>query len=154
MYIPVWPYILTFFVLSFYSFLNISSCYSLLILLFISLLILLFLYLNCLLYYRHANWTTLNKGTLINGKSNEKTPRKFQFGKKSAKIYHCLYSSKEQLQVALWTYMFLMFGFNTEKSLHTLPLRSVSFLSLPLYPSLFNPSPSYPWSVWLPKLKE
>ncbi len=31
----------------------------------------------------------------------EKTPRKFQFGKKSAKVYHCLYSSIEQLQVAL-----------------------------------------------------
>ncbi|MFN9903079.1 MAG: hypothetical protein ACK55Z_30775 [bacterium] len=31
----------------------------------------------------------------------EKTPRKFQFGKKSAKVYHCLYSSTEQLQVAL-----------------------------------------------------
>ena len=85
---------LTFFVLSFYSFLNISSCYSLLLFLFISLLILLFLYLNCLLYCRHAFKHTL-------GKSNEKSPRKFQFGKKSAKIYHCLYSSKEQLQVAL-----------------------------------------------------
>jgi hypothetical protein len=31
----------------------------------------------------------------------EKTPRKFEFGKKSTKIYHCLYSSIEQLQVAL-----------------------------------------------------
>ncbi len=31
----------------------------------------------------------------------EKTPRKFQFGKKSAKVYHCLYSSTVQLQVAL-----------------------------------------------------
>jgi hypothetical protein len=31
----------------------------------------------------------------------EKTPRKFQFGKKSAKVYHCWYSSTEQLQVAL-----------------------------------------------------
>ncbi len=31
----------------------------------------------------------------------EKTPRKFQFGKKSAKVYHSLYSSTEQLQVAL-----------------------------------------------------
>jgi hypothetical protein len=33
----------------------------------------------------------------------EKTPRKFQFGKKSAKVYHCLCSSTEQLQIALWT---------------------------------------------------
>ena len=31
----------------------------------------------------------------------EKTPRKFQFGKKSAKVNHCLSSSIEQLQVAL-----------------------------------------------------
>jgi hypothetical protein len=31
----------------------------------------------------------------------EKTPRKFQFGKKSAKVYHCFYSYTEQLQVAL-----------------------------------------------------
>ncbi len=61
-----------------------------------------------------------------------KTPRKFQFGKKSAEVYHCLYSSIEQLQGALWTYMFLMFGFNNKKSLHTLPLRSAPFLSLHL----------------------
>jgi hypothetical protein len=77
-----------------------------------------------------------------------------QFGKKSAKVYHCLFSSTEQLQVVLWTVMFIMFGFNNEKSLHTLPLRSVSFLSLHLYPSLFNPSVSSPESVWLLKLKE
>jgi hypothetical protein len=31
----------------------------------------------------------------------EKTPRKFQFGKKSATVYHCLYSLLMQLQVAL-----------------------------------------------------
>jgi hypothetical protein len=31
----------------------------------------------------------------------EKTPRKFQFGKKSAKVYRSLYSLTEQLQVAL-----------------------------------------------------
>ncbi len=31
----------------------------------------------------------------------EKTPRKFQFDKKSAKVYHCLYNLTEQLQVAL-----------------------------------------------------
>ncbi len=53
-------------------------------------------------------------------------------GKKSANVYHCLYSSTEQLQVALVTYMPLMFGFNNEKSLRTLPLLSVSFLSLNL----------------------
>ncbi len=82
---------------------------------------------------------TLCKGTEINGEINylQKTPRKFQFGKKSAKVYHCLYSSTEQLQVALWTYMFLKFGLNYDKCIHTLPLRSVPFhispsLSLPL----------------------
>jgi hypothetical protein len=37
----------------------------------------------------------------VNDTYVEKTPRKFQFGKKSAKVYHCLYSSTEQLQVAL-----------------------------------------------------
>jgi hypothetical protein len=31
----------------------------------------------------------------------EKTPRNVPVGKKSAKVYHCLYSSIEQLQVAL-----------------------------------------------------
>ncbi len=74
--------------------------------------------------------------------------------KKSAKVFHSLYSSTEQLQVALWTYMSVSLGLNNEKSLHTLPLRSVPFLSLPLTPSLFNPSLSSPWSVWLIKLKE
>ncbi len=34
-----------------------------------------------------------------------------QFGKKSAKVYHCLYSSIKQLQVALRTYSFLRLGF-------------------------------------------
>jgi hypothetical protein len=62
----------------------------------------------------------------------EKTPRKCQFGKKSAKVNHSLYSSTEQLQVALRTYIFLWFGLDTEKSIHTLPLRSVPFLSLHL----------------------
>jgi len=67
----------------------------------------------------------------------EKTPRKFQFGKKSAKVYNCLYSSTEQLQVALWTYMLLNLGLNNDKFINTLPLRSVPFhispsLSLPL----------------------
>ncbi len=63
-----------------------------------------------------------------------------QFGKKSAKVYHLLYSSTKQLRVALWTYMFLKFGLNNEQSIHTLPLRSVPFLSLHLYPSLSKPS--------------
>ena len=62
----------------------------------------------------------------------EKTPRKCQFGKKSAKVNHSLYSSTEQLQVALRTYIFLWFGLNKEKSIHILPLRSVPFLSLHL----------------------
>jgi hypothetical protein len=56
--------------------------------------------------------------------------------------------------VALWTYMFLKFGLNNEKSIHTLPLWSVPFLSLHLYPSLSKPSVLSPLSVWLPKLKE
>ncbi len=55
-----------------------------------------------------------------------------QFGKKSAKVNHCLYSSTEQLQVALWTYMFLKLGFNNEKSINTLPLPSLHLLSLHL----------------------
>ena len=62
----------------------------------------------------------------------EKTPRKFQFGKKSAKGYHSLYSSTEQLQVALWTFMSIRLGWNNEKSIHTLPLLSLHLLSLPL----------------------
>ncbi len=37
-----------------------------------------------------------------------------QFCKKSAKLYHCLYSSIEQLQVALWICMFLKFGINND----------------------------------------
>ena len=76
---------------------------------------------------------TLGNGTKINGKTNvEKTPRKFQFGKKSAKVNHSLYSSTEQLQVALRTYIFLWFGLNKEKSIHTLPLQSFQLLSLHL----------------------
>ncbi len=42
---------------------------------------------------------------------------------KSAKVYHSLYSSTEQLQVVLWTYIFLWLGLNNEKSINTLPLR-------------------------------
>jgi hypothetical protein len=77
-----------------------------------------------------------------------------QFGKKSAKLYHSLYSSTEQMQVALWTYMFIKLGLNNKKSIHTLPLLSVPFLSLNLYPSFLKPSLSSPWSVWLLKQKE
>ncbi len=51
-----------------------------------------------------------------------------QFGKKSAKGYHRLYNSTEQLQVALWTYIFLRLGLNHKKSLHT--LRLVALVSL------------------------
>ncbi len=54
-------------------------------------------------------------------------PAKIPVWEKSAKVYHCLYSSIEQLQVALWIYMFLKSGLNNEKSRHTLPLRSVPF---------------------------
>jgi hypothetical protein len=43
--------------------------------------------------------------------------------KKSAKVYHSLNGSTEQLQVAWWTYIFLWLGLNNEKSIHTLPLR-------------------------------
>ncbi len=35
-----------------------------------------------------------------------------------------------KLQVALWTYMFLKFGLNNEKFIHTLSLQFVPFLSL------------------------
>jgi hypothetical protein len=60
-------------------------------------------------------------------------PRKLsQFGKKSAKVYRSLYSSTEQLQVALWTYLLLNLGLNKENYLHTLPLRSFSLPSLHL----------------------
>ncbi len=55
-----------------------------------------------------------------------------QLDKKSAKAYPSLYSSTEQLQVALWSYMFLKLGLNNEKSTHTLPLKSLPLLSLPL----------------------
>ncbi len=48
-----------------------------------------------------------------------------QFGKKSAKVYHCLYSSTEQLHVALWTYMLLNLGLNNDKCIYTLPLQKI-----------------------------
>ncbi len=57
-------------------------------------------------------------------------PAKSQFGKKSAKVYHSLYSSTEQLQLSWWTCMFFKLGFNNEKSIHTLPLQSLPLLSL------------------------
>jgi hypothetical protein len=39
---------------------------------------------------------------ILPSKNIQKKPREiFQFGKKSAKVYHCFYSSIEQLQVAL-----------------------------------------------------
>jgi len=78
----------------------------------------------------------------------EKTPRNVQFGKKSAKVYHCLYSLLMQLQVALWTYMFLKLGLNNEKSLLiSLCNLSLSYLSYFIL-SLSKPSVSYPWAVW------
>ncbi len=67
----------------------------------------------------------------------EKILRNFQFGKKSAKVFHCLYSSIEQLLVALWTYMFLKLGLNKEKSIHTLSLQSLHLQTLCLV-SLVN----------------
>ena len=78
------------------------------------------------------------------------------FGKKSAKVYQSipqliLYSSIEQLQVALWTFMFIMLGFNNEKSLHTLPLLfPISYLVIS-NPSISKPSVLSNWSVWLLK---
>ena len=84
----------------------------------------------------------------------EKTPRQFQFGKKSAKVYHCLYSSIEQLQVALWTSMFIS-GLLIKNSLFTPSLFSltISYLSIS-NPSLYKTSVRSPWSVWLLKHKE
>ncbi len=57
-----------------------------------------------------------------------------QFGKKSAKVYYCLYSSTEELQMALRAYIFLRLGLGWDNLLyiHTLPLKSLHLLSLPL----------------------
>jgi hypothetical protein len=55
-----------------------------------------------------------------------------QFGKKFAKVYHSLYSSTEQLQMALLTYIFIKLGLNNEKSIYTLPLQSLHLLSFHL----------------------
>ncbi len=49
----------------------------------------------------------------VNDTYVEKTPRKCQFAKKFAKVYHSLYSSTEQLQVALRTYIFLRLELNS-----------------------------------------
>jgi hypothetical protein len=54
--------------------------------------------------------------------------------KKTAKVYHSLYSSTEQLQMTLG-FMFISFGINNEKSFHTLPLQSLHLLS----PSIILP---------------
>jgi hypothetical protein len=41
----------------------------------------------------------------------QRKPREIShFGKQSTKVYHSLYSSTEQLQVALWSYIFLWLG--------------------------------------------
>ena len=124
------------------------------ILLFISLLILLFLSLLMLLVlYSSSSYIFLSSYTSV-VLQTEKTPRKFQFGKKSVKVYHCLYSSIKQLQVALWTYIFLRKLFNIEQSIHTPPLNlPISYLSIS-NPSLLKPSVSSPWSIWWVKHKE
>ncbi len=57
------------------------------------------------------------------------------FGKKSTKVYHSLYRSIEQLQVALWTFMFIMLGFNN--------FTPSLFNLLISYISISNPSLSY-----------
>ncbi len=51
----------------------------------------------------------------------QRKPRENSVWQKSAKVYHCLYSSLEQLQIALWTYMFLKLGLNNEKYIHNRP---------------------------------
>ncbi len=59
-------------------------------------------------------------------------PAKIPVWEKSAKVFHSLYSSTEQLQVALWTFMFIRLELNNDKSSHTLPLQSPYLLSLHL----------------------
>ena len=56
-----------------------------------------------------------NIATLIL-QTKRKTRENSSLAKKSANVYHCLYSSIEQLQVALWTCMFIRLGLNNEKS--------------------------------------
>ncbi len=57
---------------------------------------------------------------------------KFLFGKKSSKEFHFSYSLLMQLQVALWTYMFLKLGSNNENSIHILPLQSLPLIAFHL----------------------
>jgi hypothetical protein len=106
-----------------------SFCYSLLFLLFFSILsyssLLIFLIL-LIPAPPIAGSLTLTALLMIYRKLRENS------GKKSAKVFHSIDSSTEQLQVALSTHMLLNLGLNKEKSLHTLPLRSVHFLSFPL----------------------
>ncbi len=121
-YVPMRPYALIFsFFFFFYSFWIFSFCYSLLfllsfsissyssllILLFLSLissysslLILLFLSLLILLIPAPPVAASLAFTALLMIYI-DKTPPKFQFGKKSAKVFYSLHSSTEQLQVAL-----------------------------------------------------
>jgi hypothetical protein len=80
----------------------------------------------------------------------EKTPRK-SLTKNSTWLL--IYpSSLIQLQVALWTFLFLILGWNKVLILsHPIHLQSLPFLSLHLQ---YKPYVSSPWSVWLPKHKE
>jgi hypothetical protein len=66
-----------------------------------------------------------------------------QFGKKSAKLYHSLYTVVKQSNCRWYcepTFS-LRWAFNQEKSLHTFPLQSLS-ISYP--PSLILPSTNPP----------
>ena len=60
-----------------------------------------------------------------------------QFGKKSAKVYYCLFSSTEKLQMALWACIFLRLGFNND-NLYSHPPSQIS--PSPISPSLIPPS--------------
>ena len=79
---------------------------------------------NFIVFFLH-----INSDLVICRENPAKYP---SLAKKSTKVYHSLYSSTEQLQVAWWTYMFLKLGLNKEKSLHILPLQSLPLLSLRL----------------------
>ena len=79
-----------------------------------------------------------------------------QFGKKSPKVYYCLYSSTEELQMALWACIFFRLGFNND-NLYSHPPSQIS--PSPISPSLVLPLPegfsvSSPWAVWWIKQKE
>jgi hypothetical protein len=76
----------------------------------------------------------LNSGTLVILCLFATIRENSSLAKKSAKVYHSLYSSTEQLQMTLG-FMFNRFGRNNEKSIHTLPLQSLHLLS----PSLILP---------------